>query len=363
MSTSLATTQKYQKQSANPFRKLILSWQLMMQDLKTVRILRLSIATTLAMALAYAINWPLAMLTPVFTVVFLSLPLPRPNLRQGFNNMLQTLLAFIVGILFALYLLPLPFIFILMTGLAFFHIYYHMNRGGSFWLVLMLLISIMLMPMLANLHGSLAIGVSMGFVWSSWVAVWMIFLAHFLIPDPQSSVIPPRPEMHKGYVPVAAELALKSSLVAFPLAIFFIALQLTDYVLVMIFAAIFTLSPELSKGSEAIKKSLVSTLIGGVTAYCFYWLLVAVPEYYFFVLLTFFVSLVFAAIIFSQSSNAKYYSSALVAVIILFHGSMGENKDFTSVFAMRVILMSLAGVYVIMALKVLDSFWPVSKKH
>ena len=334
-----------------------------MQDARAVRIMRLSIGSTIAMALAYAINWPLAMLTPVFTVVFLSLPFPGPNLEQGFRNMMQTLLAVAIGVLLTLYLLPIPFVFFLIFGLSLFHTYYLINRGGSFWFVLMLLISLLLMPMMANIHGVLAIGVSTGFVWSGWVAVWLIFLAHFLVPDPETQVIPEKPPMHKGYVPVAADRALKSTLVAFPLAILFIAFQLTDYILVMINAAIFTLSPDLSKGKQAISNSLISTLIGGAVAYAFYWLLVAVPEYHFFMLLFFLVALVFSSFIFSNRSDAKYYSSALVAMIILFNGSMGEDKDFTSLFVMRVVLMSLAGVYVILALKVLDRYWPFSAKQ
>ncbi len=362
VSANIDGTQNHIKLSRNPFKKFSMGWQEMMQDLRTVRILRLSIGATIAMALAYAINWPLAMLTPVFTVVFLSLPFPRPTLYLGFRNMMQTLLAVAIGVLFTLYLLPMPFVFSLMFGLALFHTYYMINRGGSFWFVLMLLISLLLMPMMANIDGSLAIGVSMGFVWSGWVAVWMIFLAHFLIPDPESQVIPQRPPMHKGYVPAAADLALKSTLVAFPLALIFVAFQLTDYILVMINAAIFTLSPDLSKGRQAISNSLISTVMGGVTAYIFYWILVAVPEYYFFMLLFFLVVLVFASRIFSDRPDAQYYSSALVAMIILFNGSMGEDKDFTSIFATRVILMSLAGVYVILALKVLDRYWPFSAK-
>lgn len=276
--------------------------------------------------------------------------------------MMQTLMAVAIGVLFTLYLLPIPFVFSLMFGLALFHSYYMINRGGSFWFVLMLLISLLLMPMMANIPGGLAIGVSMGFVGSGWVAVWMIFLAHFLVPDPESQVIPPRPPMHKGYVPVAADLALKSTFVAFPLALFFIAFQLTDYILVMIYAAIFTLSPDLSKGKQAISISLISTVMGGFIAYIFYWILVVIPEYYFFILLFFLVVLVFASRIFSDRPDAKYYSSALVAMIILFNGSMGVDKDFTSVFATRVILMSLAGIYVILVLKVLDRYWPFSAK-
>ncbi len=347
----------------NPFKKLKAGWLEILQDAKAVRIMRLSIGSTIAMALAYAIDWPLAMLTPVFTVVFLSLPFPRPSLYQGFRNMLQTLLAVAIGVVLTLYLLPIPFVFLLIFGLLLFHTYYLINRGGPFWFVLVLLISILLMPMMANIHGVLAIGVSSGFVWSGWVAVWLIFLAHFLVPDPETQIIPKTPPMHKGYVPVAANLALKSTIVAFPIAILFIAFQLTDYILVMINAAIFTLSPDLSKGKQAISNSIISTLIGGAVAYFFYWLLVAVPEYYMFMLLFFLVALVFSSLIFSARPDAKYYSSALVAMIILFNGSMGEDKDFTALFFTRVFLMSLAGVYVILALQVLERYWPFTAKN
>ncbi|MCK5355671.1 MAG: DUF2955 domain-containing protein, partial [Methyloprofundus sp.] len=247
MSTSPEGTQNHLKRSENPFKKLKTAWRKMMQDLKTVRILRLSLGVTIAMAVAFAINWPLAMLTPVFTVVFLSLPMPRPSFQQGFKNMMETLLGLTIGVLFALFLLPYPFVYVLMIGLALFYTYYYINRGGSFWFALMTLLSLLLMPMLATTSGGLAIGVSLGFIWSGWVAVWMIFLAHYLIPNPEFHTIPKRPPMHKGYVPVAAELALKSTLVVFPLVILFLLFNLSDFLVLMIMVAIFSLSPDLSK--------------------------------------------------------------------------------------------------------------------
>ncbi len=336
-----------------------------LQDAKSVRIMRLSVGSTIAMLLAYGFNWHLAMLTPVFTVVILAMPLPKPSLDQVLKNMMQTLLAMAIGVLMTLYLLPLPIIFSLVFFLVLFHTYYYLNRGGSFWLSLMLLIAVLLMPMMANISGGLAIGISVGFVWSSWVAVWIILLAYFIFPDPKHFSLPVKPPMNHTYVPISAELALKSTLVAFPLALFFIAFELTDFILVMINAAIFTLSPDLTKGKQAISNSLISTFIGGFVAYFFYWILVAMPEYYFFILLFFLVSLIFASIIFSERSDAKYYASALVAMIILFDGSMGENKDFTSLFVDRLALMSLAGIYVVLALKVLERYRPflAQKSH
>ena len=131
VSENIDGTQNHIKLSRNPFKKFSMGRQEMMHDLTTVRILRLSIGATIAMALAYALDWPLAMLTPVFTVVFLSLPFPRPTLYLGFRNMLQTLLAVAIGVLFTLYLLPMPFVFSLMFGLALFHTYYTHFRTAA----------------------------------------------------------------------------------------------------------------------------------------------------------------------------------------------------------------------------------------
>jgi hypothetical protein len=38
---------------------------------------------------------------------------------------------------------------------------------------------------------------------------------------------------------------------------------------------------------------------------------------------------------------------------------MGEGAEFTEKFIMRVILITLAVIYIVTALRVLDSFWPV----
>ena len=143
-----------------------------------------------------------------------------------------------------------------------------------------------------------------------------------------------------------------------PLAILFFTLDLVSYMLVMIFAALFILKPELSAGKQAGMNSLISTLLGGVFAWVFYWLIVAVPEYYFYVTLMFLTALFFGINVFSEKPTAKYYNSALIALLILVNGSMGEGAAFTEKFIMRVILIALAVVYISTALRVLDRFWP-----
>jgi uncharacterized membrane protein YccC len=324
-----------------------------------IRAIRYAVGVTIASALAFGIAWPLSFLFPVLSAVFLALPLPKFTVKQGVRNMRDTLFAFGVGFIFTQFILPFPIIYVPLLALALFHTYYHLNRGGSFWLVLMLLLCLLLMPMLAGVYEGLAIGVVSGLVGSSWLTILLLWLTHYLVPDlPDAPVMPVPPGYQPGYSAVAAETALKSTLVALPIAIIFIANNWTSQILVMVFAAIFTLSPDLDKGKQAGINSINSTLIGGGVAFFVYWALVAVPEYFFLMLLMFFISLRFGLAINSGKPIAKFLPSAMVAMIILVNSSLAEGANFSENFVLRIAFISLAAIYVVTTLKVLTAFWP-----
>ncbi len=331
----------------------------LLEETQDIRALRYAIGVTIASALAFGIAWPLSFLLPILSAFFLALPIPKPTLSQGFRNFRDTLFAFGAGFFFTQFILPMPTIYVPLLALALFHTYYHLNRGGSLWLVLMLLICLLLMPMLSMMHEGLAIGVMLGLVWSCWFTLGILWLSHYLVPDPPRGKAMPKPTSYQPvYSAAAAEAALKSSIVVIPIAILFIANNWTSQLLVMLFAAIFSLSPNLDKGKEAGMNSIKSTLIGGAVAFVVYWALVAVPEYHFLVLLIFMISLGFGAAINSGRPIAKYLPSAMVAMIILVNSSLGEGADFSEKFVIRVVLIALSAVYVVTALKVLEVFWP-----
>ena len=331
----------------------------MLTNPQNIRAIRYAVGVTIASALAFGFAWPLSFLFPVLSAVFLALPLPKFTLKQGFRNMRDTLFAFGVGFIFTQFILPFPVIYVPLLALALFHTYYHLNRGGSFWLVLMLILCLLLMPMLAGVHEGLAIGVVSGLVGSSWLTILLLWLSHYLVPDlPDAPTMPAPPGYQPGYSAKAAETALKSTIVALPIAIVFIANNWTSQLLVMVFAAIFTLSPDLDKGKQAGINSINSTLIGGGVAFLVYWALVAVPEYFFLMLLMFFISLRFGLAINSGKPIAKFLPSAMVAMIILINSSLAEGADFSENFVLRVLFISLAAMYVVTALKVLTAFWP-----
>ncbi|TPH18647.1 DUF2955 domain-containing protein [Litorilituus lipolyticus] len=321
-----------------------------------MRIFRFAFGVTFACALAYGINWPLAFLMPVFTAMILAMPLPKPSLRASLYNMISTLFAFALGLTFSLFFLQFPLAYLLILALVLFHLYYYLNRGGSFWFTLMSMIAILILPMIANSHEGLAISFSVGFVYSSWLTITMIWLAHFVFPDPEFTQFPVKPKYNKAYVGVAAKLALKSTMVAFPIAAVFITYGLSDYLLVMIFSAIFILKPDLTQGKEAGKNSLLSTLLGGVFAWLFYWLIVAVPQFHFYLLILLITSLYFGRQIFSGSTMSKYYSSGFIALLVVVNSSMAADTNFNAILAQRVSLITSAIIYIVCALKVIERY-------
>jgi hypothetical protein len=342
--------------------KLVIFYTDIKQDVNKIRQLRFAFGVTISAGFAYGINWPLAFLLPVFTSMLLALPLPKPSLHASLKNMLNTLKAFALGLAFSLFFLQYPVAYLLMLGLVLFHLYYYLNRGGSFWLTLMSILAILILPMMANSNEGLAISFSAGFVYSSWLTIAMIWLMHFLFPDPQATAFPEMKKFAGGYNKLAAQLALKSTLVTFPIAALFITYGLTDYMLVMIFSAIFILKPELTAGKEAGKNSLISTLLGGFYAWFFYWLIVAVPIFHFYLLLLLATALFFATNIFSQKPTAKYYSSAFIAMLVVVNSSMGAGADFNAILINRIVLISAAIVYIIYMLKVVEAFIDKTRK-
>jgi hypothetical protein len=340
-------------------------YQLWTTNLRTARVIRYTVGVTAAVAISFGFKWPLYFLTPIFTALFLTKLLAGPTLKQTFALFKYVAVAFAIGLVFTLFLLPYPLIYVPALGLALFHIFYMVNRGGPLMLGLMSLVAVLLLPVMGNAHEALAMIIALYFAWSVALAVIIYLLAQGLFPDPPcEQPVHEHGGLQSGYSEVAAISALKSTISVLPLATLFIAAELTGEIIVLIYTAIFSISPELSKGKEAGLKSLTSTLVGGLAALAIYWLLVAVPEYHFFIVLMLLTTLMFGANIFSENSLAKYLPSAITAMFLLLSASMGVGVSLMGKFIIRVILISLATVYVVGVMSILDKvFDRVMKKH
>jgi len=333
-------------------------FRLWTNDLQTARILRYAITITASVAISFSLAWPLYFLTPVLVSVFLPLPLPAPTLKVGLRFILYVIYGFLIGLVMTLFVLPYPLVFVPLLGWILFQIYYFANRGGSFIMVLMCLLGVLILPMLGTQHDVIASGFALYFIISGALAVIFYMLGYILLPDPPTGLAtPPRKRMQKGYSRQAAVTAFQSTCAILPLTVLFMALSLTSQLLIMIMAAIFSLMPEVAKGTAMAMKTMTSTLIGGTAAVFFFNLIVAVPELHFFIALMFFFTLIFAMGMFSEKPYAVYLSSAVTTLIVLLGSSMGEGASITDVFVSRVLLISAAALYIVIVMTVLEHLW------
>jgi hypothetical protein len=325
------------------------------RDLRRVRILRFAVGSTAATAIAYAYEWPLFYLTPVLTIVFLSKPMP--NLKRGMWKLIVYVVAAVaLGLVFTLFLTPFPLVYVPLLGLAIFNVYYLLNRRGPFFLAIMSLLALLILPLTGMAYEELALAFGGYFAFGVSLAIIICIAAQTIFPDPPGTPATPRPNFQPGFVRPAAQAALKSTLTVLPLAVLFMVLELYTEILVLVYAGILSLVPQASSGWAAGKKSLLSTLLGCLAAIADYWLLVAVPEYHFFLVLWFLFMMIFAGLIFSDHPLASHMGSAATAMTVLVSGSLAADANFFDNVIVRVVLITLATIYVSVALAIIDRY-------
>ena len=100
------------------------------RDLHTVRVYRYAVGTTLAVAVAMAIQWPLSYLAPVLALSFLATPDPCPGVRAGVGWITAVAAASLFGFLLGQWLLDFPVVHLLVSSLILFRVF-HAKTGGA----------------------------------------------------------------------------------------------------------------------------------------------------------------------------------------------------------------------------------------
>lgn len=325
------------------------------RDLRTAKIVRFTVGSTAAAVAAFAYEWPLSFVCPLLTIVFLSKQIPGFTHRQWYP-IAYVIGAMLLGLSFTLFLHPYPMVFVPMLGLVLFHLFYYLNRGGSFVFGIVSLLSVLILPMMTAAHEQLAIVFALYFAFSAALAVLIFILAHELFPDPPGSPEPPPARFVSGYSAAAAKASLTSTLAVLPLVVVFNAFELSGELVALIYAVILSLQAESSAGWKEGMKMLKATLIGSLATILVYWLLVAVPEMHFFMIVWLATMLIFARLIFSDHPMSKYAGSAATAMTILIATSLGEGADYVGKIVTRIGMIVIAALYVGVALAIVQRY-------
>jgi len=323
------------------------------------RILRFSVGVTLTIALATAIAWPVSFLSAVLIGLLLSSPNPL-SLRAGFAFVAVVAIAMALSVMLAALLVPYPLVFIAITGLLLFRIFFSASGGGNPLAVLWMIIGLLLVPLLTMSAPIAGLLIGVWITFGAAVAVGIALVVQALIPEPPADPAGPAPASAGGAPDTRARFraAAISTLAIMPLMVLFYIFQLTQHVVVLIFAAILSITASSTAGSKMGVGLLVANIGGGVLTLVIYNLLVAAPDLPFFVALMFLTTLFVAQQRFSDKPTASLYGSALNTVIIVIGSVTTSTAEADAKVYLRLIQIGLAVVYIVAAVGLLEALWP-----
>lgn len=326
---------------------------------RTRKVLRFSIGVTLTMALATAIAWPVSFLSAVLIGLLLSSPKPL-SLRAGIAFVAVVATAMALSVILAAVLVPYPLVFIAITGLLLFRVFYAASGGGNPLAVLWMIIGLLLVPLLTMSAPIAGIMIGVWITFGAAVAVGIALVVQALIPEVPTDPTWPA-SAPAGDAPDSAtrfRAAAISTLAILPLMVVFYVFQLTQHVVVLIFAAILSITASSTAGSKMGVGLLVANIGGGVLALVIYKLLVAAPDLPFFVALMFLTTLLIAQQRFSDKPTASLYGSALNTVLIVIGSVTTSTAEADAKVYLRLVQIGLAVVYIIAAVGLLEALWP-----
>ena len=323
---------------------------------RQAQVFRFASGLTLSCALAFGIGWPLSYLTPVLAAKFLTVPraIP-PKMAVGVLALLGACLLFATQVL--LPTLDYPAVHLLLTALFIFWLFYWKARGGQPVVVVLLLMSILAIPLVGTVDPELAGAVAIGIYFCGIVSIGVVYVVSALIPDPEG--IPPE---SSAAPEVAADrdsrlqtrLALRSTIVLFPLAAALQLFSLTSATVALVMALVLSLEPEYGKHLAAGKGLIMAHAAGGLVSVALYQLLIFVPTFTFFILLVLLSGLWIGDRIFSESVLGKLLGTGVTTVFIVLGPSLTGSSEAGESLALRLLLIAGSVLYVVFAFGFLE---------
>lgn len=336
-------------------------------ELKDLRTLRLAVGTTVAVGIAYGVGWPLYYLTPMLVWNFLRAPSGGLTMAAGLDVIFSLVTGCLFGTIFSLALLRFPVIFILAMWLFLFLLFYANTGGMSPNRFLWMMMGILVVPLLGMQSLELSLAAVGYLIASGVVAVLLTWLFQGLLPDgvapgrhpdpvPPSSV--KRPDMNSSMRLRSAGLSM---LAVAPLATIVYVFNLTDELLLMIFAAQIAPAASSAAGAKMSKTMLLGNVLGGAAAIVFYYMILIAPTYAFLIALTGLGSLIFARANFSSDKMAPFYGMAFSNLLLLIGQTTAPGSETVGLkFLIRVGQVTLAGVYLILAFNLFERFQKIT---
>lgn len=334
----------------------------MESKLKQIRILRYALGVTLAMAISQGYGWLLSFLVPVLLLGYLAPPALPLSFKAGLKFLVVIGIACSAGLLIGK-LVDFPLVYLPLMFLIFMHIFYATEKAIPPLLKTWLLIAILLLPMMSLSSQNLSLIIAPLLFLGAFVTVLITWIMYAIIPNPKGIEIQLEIKAQKKAKQLTEKerfsTALESTLVIFPVMLFFNIFQWNGAMLVLIFTAILASMPAFAKDFEVGKFLIVGNLIGGVFSILFYEVVAIIPEFYFLLILTFLSALYFGSKVMSDKPIGKILGSAFSTTLVILGSVFASEDEAGSLVWIRVFQIFIAVTYVVLAFGFIEAW----KKH
>ena len=325
------------------------------------RILRFALGVGLATFLAAWIDWPLAFITPIFTAKFL---FEKKVMTK--DVVYELLLAMIVTVAIGIALsmgfshYPLPLL-IGVGGLMTLGYYLFLDPKWNLFATI-LLMAVLMLPFMAIDSPAVAVFLGFGLSASGAVAVGVFALVHIYLPEKETmkatEVSPGMTEEFRWFS------AIRASIIALPVVVFFFVFQTSEALLSMIFIALLSL---MITGDKSIKLGvflLISNAIGGVIAIGVFSVLALVPSMFFYTLCISLMAIMFGTKMYMEPAKAPIYSTAFNTALVLIGTTMMSSGAIDEKMWIRLGLLLIVAIYMIIAAYFIETRdWKLLKFH
>jgi hypothetical protein len=320
------------------------------------RVFRLSLTVALSLVIAYAMALSMPYIVPIFALMLTMAPSPPPKLKGLLVIMAVTALTTSSGLLIVPLLMDYPASAVLVVLVALFLSNYITVSVGQVMVGMLLTIGITLISAIGTVSFFGATVVIKALLSGIAIAVICQWVVYPLFPEDSAS---PAPAAAPASNENALWISLRATLIVMP-AYLVCLTNPTMYMPLIMKTVALGQQSTVDDTHVAARTMLGSTLMGGMMAVGFWFLLKIDVSLWMFFLGMLLITMVIAAKIYGVSASkysANFWSDALVNMLILLGPAVADSangKDVYQAFAVRMGLFVVVTIYASMTVLGLD---------
>jgi hypothetical protein len=322
---------------------------------ENIPVLRYVLGTCFILAVNSLMNYELSFLTSVLALGYMAPGAMPLTFKEGLKFIITLSIITGLAVIFSEFFIDYPLVFMPLLALGILWLYY--SDKLPLMVKLFSLISILLIPLLSLEGSGIGSFIAVSLVFNALMAVTLSQLVFLAFPLCEADKVFEKEQQNvlKKSDKERLNYALNILFILLPLLLLFFIFKLSGGTLILIFAAILSMSPALAN-IKVGTVMIAANIMGGLFAILAYNLLVIVPLFPFMILITLGIGLFFGDRLFSSNKLAAIFGTGFSTFLLILRSVTSSEDEAGDKVWTRVIQISIAVIYVVIAFRILNYF-------